>query len=180
MNVPSLVLKIIVCSHFFLSVWGTMGYGFMPISYVYVHIGVLLCGLWAIGVPESADAVVMMLVTLGFSILQDIILLGLYEPRGYAVNESRPVTASALNEYRFALGMSILNLILKPVSVFLLFRVYQARSSETAFTIPGIERIPGLGGMRSGGYEDLESTRPSAPYSGMPVETASHHTTITK
>ena len=33
--------------------------GFMPQSYVYVHIGVLLCGLWAIASSESTDAVLM-------------------------------------------------------------------------------------------------------------------------
>ena len=32
---------------------------FMPQSYVYVHIGVLLCGLWAIASATSTDAVIM-------------------------------------------------------------------------------------------------------------------------
>ena len=31
----------------------------MPQSYVYVHIGVLLCGLWAIASASSTDAVIM-------------------------------------------------------------------------------------------------------------------------
>ncbi|KAL8601905.1 hypothetical protein ACOMHN_020640 [Nucella lapillus] len=179
MNVPSLMLKVIVCTHFFLSVWGCMS-NLMPISYVYLHIGVFLCGLWAIGAQQSADSVVMMMVTLGFSILQDIILLALYEPRGYNTFERRNVPQSALNEYRFALGMSILNLILKPFSMFVLFRVHQSRNNETEFTIPGLDRIPGLGGATGdghGGYEDIDKSRASAPNysSGMPVETASPH-----
>ena len=33
--------------------------GFMPQSYIYVHAGVLVCGVWAIAASESTDAVLM-------------------------------------------------------------------------------------------------------------------------
>jgi hypothetical protein len=41
--------------------------------------------------------------------------------------------------------MCITNLILKPVTSFLVFRIYRARGDDTAFNIPGIDRIPGMG-----------------------------------
>ena len=38
---------------------GSMGVQFLPQSYVYVHVGVFACGLWAIACQESTDSVIM-------------------------------------------------------------------------------------------------------------------------
>ncbi|KAK7093381.1 type-1 angiotensin II receptor-associated protein-like [Littorina saxatilis] len=181
MNTPNVMLKVIVLVHFILSVWATMG-GWLPTPYFYVHIALFVCGLWAIASSDSIDAIMMMLMVLAFSILQDIILLSLYEPRGYNSHERDPKQPqSVLNEYRFALGMCILNLILKPFTGFLLLRICQARSNDTAFNIPGIDRIPGLGGMGGGrGYEDIDNRQTSGPYSSVPVESAEAHSTVDK
>ncbi|KAK7477921.1 hypothetical protein BaRGS_00030830, partial [Batillaria attramentaria] len=167
---------VIVFVHFILSTWGSLG-NWNNGTYLYVHAFVLACGLWAIISSDSTDAVLMMLISLAFSILHDIILLGLYEPRGYDTFErSALVSASHRNEYRFGLGMCITNLILKPLTGFLLFRIYQSRRNESTFTIPGISNLPGLGTPGSG-YEDIDKS-PHAPYST--VESAQSHDTVAK
>ncbi|GFS15384.1 hypothetical protein ElyMa_003185600 [Elysia marginata] len=51
--------------------------------------------------------------------------------------------------------MCITNLLLKPISLFLLFRIYQSRSDGSDFSAG----IPGLGGSGGagprGGYDDI-------------------------
>jgi hypothetical protein len=169
-NPPSFILKTIWIVHFVLSSWALLS-GFLNGSYLYTHLGVLACGLYAILSAESTDAVVMFLATLLFSILNDIILLSLYEPRGHNLYEQLGVSTSARNEYRFALGMCITNLILKPVSAFILYRIYQSRASGSDFD----SGIPGLNTSRFGGgnrqhYDNIESTQgPTLPY-GRPSE----------
>ncbi|XP_076472550.1 type-1 angiotensin II receptor-associated protein-like [Babylonia areolata] len=178
MNSSNLMVKIIVLVHFFLSVWGSMG-NFMPSTYIYVNAGVAACGLWAVAQPESSDAVVMTLAVLVFSILEDIVLLALYEPRGYTTFE-RHESGSLTHEYRFALGMSIANLILKPFTAALLYRVLQARVHDSDFTIPGIDRLPGVGGGLRGGYSDIDHSPESAPYTPAAGEQPAPHDSADK
>ncbi|KAL8610007.1 hypothetical protein ACOMHN_029504 [Nucella lapillus] len=154
--------KILVLLHFCLSVWGSMG-NYLPSAYIYVNAGVVVCGVWAVALPQSPDAVFMMLAALLFSVLEDIILLALYEPRGYNAYEGKNVPGSLRHEYRFAIGMAVINLILKPFSAVLLYRILKARNSEDGdFTIPGIDRLPGMGGGNRGGYSDIDHTPDSA------------------
>ena len=43
--------------------------------------------------------------------------------------------------------MSILNLIIKPVTAFLLYRIYRDRGGNYSdFAIPGVGNLPGFGG----------------------------------
>lgn len=132
----------------------------MNISYVYMNIILMGLGIWSIAHHESPDSVLMFLLCHIFSILQDIILLGLYEPRGYDTYEVPGVQATARNQYRFSLGMSILNLIIKPVTAFLLFTIYKQRGgSYSDLHLPN--SIPGFGGHHSSAYEDIDT--PGAP-----------------
>uniref|UniRef100_A0A0B7ATT5 Type-1 angiotensin II receptor-associated protein n=1 Tax=Arion vulgaris TaxID=1028688 RepID=A0A0B7ATT5_9EUPU len=161
-NPPAFILKAIWLTHFALSSWALMS-GFLTVStYWYTHIGVLAFGAWSILSNESTDAVIMFLATLAFSVVNDIILIALYEPRGHDNFEASymNISTSQRNEYRFALGMCITNLLLKPVSLFFLYRIYQSRSSGTDFNA-GISGIPGLGsafGGRRPGYDNVESS----------------------
>ncbi|PVD32709.1 hypothetical protein C0Q70_08154 [Pomacea canaliculata] len=123
----------------------------IPGTYLYVHGVFLACGFMAILLPQSVDAVLMMLATLGFSVLEDVLLLSLYEPRFPDI-----APESLRNEFRFALGMCILNLIIKPFSGFILWRILIARNEDTAFTILGIESFPRFGGQQRG-YENIDN-----------------------
>ncbi|KAL8610009.1 hypothetical protein ACOMHN_029510 [Nucella lapillus] len=124
---------------------------YLPSAYIYVNAGVVVCGVWAVALPQSPDAVFMTLAALLFSVLEDIILLALYEPRGYNAYEGKNVPGSLRHEYRFAIGMAVINLILKPFSAVLLYRILKASNSEDGdFTIPGIDRLPGMGSVGEG------------------------------
>ncbi|RUS82993.1 hypothetical protein EGW08_009230 [Elysia chlorotica] len=154
-NPPGMLLKVIWLVHFVLSSWAMLSGLFPVTTYLYVHLLVLAIGLWAMIDSISSDAVFMFIATLAVSIVNDIILLGIYEPRGHDNYERGNVSSGRRNEYRFALGMCITNLLLKPISMFLLFRIYQSRSDGSDFN----SGIPGLGGASGGGprggYDDL-------------------------
>ncbi|XP_005099392.2 type-1 angiotensin II receptor-associated protein-like [Aplysia californica] len=167
---PSVMLKIVWMTHFILSSWALMS-GFLAVStYWYTHVAVLAFGFWAMVAEESVDAVLMFLATLCVSVVNDIMCLAIYEPRGHDRFESQDignVSTSQKNEYRFALGMAITNLIVKPLTIFLVYRVYQSRSSGSEFNagIPGISGI----GRSGGGYDNIDDPypnvhgKPSAP-----------------
>jgi len=59
--------------------------------------------------------------------------------------------------------MSVLNLILKPITAFLLFRIYKDRGGNYSdFSIPGVGNLPGFGaGHHGGAYENIDT--PSQP-----------------
>ncbi|KAK3803049.1 hypothetical protein RRG08_056543 [Elysia crispata] len=157
-NPPGMLLKIIWLLHFVLSSWAMLSSFLAPSTYFYTHLLVLAIGLWAMIDATSSEAVFMFIASLAVSVVNDIIMLGIYEPRGHDVFESGIATSGQRNEYRFALGMCITNLLLKPISMFLLFRIYQSRSDGSDFN-SGIPGIPGLGGSSGGGprggYDDL-------------------------
>lgn len=159
-------LTVIVIVHFILTVWASMPQAFLPFSYIYMNAFVLAFGVWGIIKQESTDAISMFLILKAFSIVQDIIFLGIYQPRAYKNYE----VLDRLSEYRFALGMSIVNLLLKPVSCFLLYRIYQDRGGiYDTFTIPGLSTRPG------GTYENIDQPVPTNN-----VESASPHHSMDK
>ncbi|XP_052759983.1 type-1 angiotensin II receptor-associated protein-like [Mya arenaria] len=166
MNPPQITLKLLVFFHFVLTVWASQN-GFLGLSYVYMNLFVLSLGVWSIVHHESAEPVFMFLICHVFSILQDIILLGINEPRGYnAYEQGGRIDQTTRNEYRFSLGMSIVNLIIKPVTAFLVYRIYRERGGSYGdFTIPGVGNLPSfnIGGSPSHGpYENID-TPPTAP-----------------
>lgn len=137
-------------------------------SYIYMNLFVLSLGVWSIVHHESSEPVLMFLMCHLFSILQDIILLGIYEPRGYALYEQNErAQGSQRNEYRFSLGMAIVNLIIKPITAFLIYRIYRERGgSYSDFNIPGVGNLPGFGSPQHSAYEDIDTPAPTNP-SGM-------------
>ncbi|XP_014780949.1 type-1 angiotensin II receptor-associated protein-like isoform X1 [Octopus bimaculoides] len=155
MEPPQVSLKVIVIVHFILTVWASMPTSFLPLSYTYMNAFVLAFGVWGIVNQESTDAISMFLILKIFTIIQDIVFLGIYQPRAYADN-GKSSEMSCVHEYRFSLAMSIVNLILKPVSCFLLYRIYQDRGGiyET-FSIPGLTSHTG------GTYENIDQPVPT-------------------
>ncbi|XP_046369761.2 type-1 angiotensin II receptor-associated protein-like isoform X2 [Haliotis rufescens] len=179
-NAPQTTLKIIFVAHFVLTFWGSMSGALMPAAYLYLNAFVLAFGFWAIVNPESPEPVMMYLIMHAISVVQDIVLLGIYAPRGYDLSRATQ-NQGTIDEYRFSLGMAIVDLLIKPVTGFLLFRILRSRSGEySEFTIPGVSNFPGFGGSGAsappGGYENID--HPS-PYRNN-VETATGHDTMDK
>ncbi|XP_071109492.1 type-1 angiotensin II receptor-associated protein-like isoform X1 [Haliotis cracherodii] len=181
-NAPQTTLKIIFVAHFVLTFWGSMSGALMPAAYLYLNAFVLAFGFWAIVNPESPEPVMMYLIMHAISVVQDIVLLGIYAPRGYDLSRATR-NQGTIDEYRFSLGMAIVDLLIKPVTGFLLFRILRSRSGEySEFTIPGVSNFPGFAGNLDGGttppggYENID--HPS-PYRNN-VETATGHDTMDK
>ncbi|XP_048751380.1 type-1 angiotensin II receptor-associated protein-like isoform X1 [Ostrea edulis] len=168
MNPPHYALKVIVCVHFILMIWGAQCAQLMPGVYWLSNTFVLLLGVWGIACPDSYDAILMYLILHVFTILEDIILLGIYHPRSSIIIENSRRYAGIRNEYRFSLGMTITNLILKPFTAFLMWRIYQDRGGRFSdFNFPN---MPQFGGPPpgQGNYENIDQPVPSNN-----VETAS-------
>ncbi|XP_022341188.1 type-1 angiotensin II receptor-associated protein-like [Crassostrea virginica] len=165
MGPPVYSLKVIVCVHFILMIWAAQFNPFLPTVYWLSNTFVLLLGVWGIACPDSYDAILMYLILHVFTILEDIILLGIYQPRASDQVEIDRVHQGIKDEYRFSLGMSITNLILKPFSAFLLWRIYQDRGGRFSDF-----HFPQFGGSQAGqgNYENIDQPVPSNN-----VETAS-------
>ncbi|XP_041479922.1 type-1 angiotensin II receptor-associated protein-like [Lytechinus variegatus] len=143
--VDKFALKVVVGVQFVLTVWASMG-GWIDSGYVYMNSIILITGLMAIMMPESPESVFMMLIFEILSILMDIIFLGIYFPRIHCVE----VNCSTM---RFGAGMCILNLLLKPVAIYLLFREYNRRGGDYGdlnFPNPTVR-----------GYENIDQSLPT-------------------
>ncbi|XP_010117992.1 PREDICTED: type-1 angiotensin II receptor-associated protein [Chlamydotis macqueenii] len=105
-----------------------MNYMF-PASYAWGNFSVLAVGIWAIVQRDSLDAIVMFLTGLLLTVLTDIIHISVfYPPNNYLTDVKR-----------FSIGMAILSLLLKPVSCYLVYRMYRERGGEYTFNI-GVSR----------------------------------------
>ncbi|NXE80072.1 ATRAP protein, partial [Cochlearius cochlearius] len=98
---------------------GCMNYMF-PASYAWGNFSVLAVGIWAIVQRDSLDAIMMFLTGLLLTVLTDIIHISVfYPPNKYLIDVQR-----------FSAGMAIFSLLLKPVSCYLAYRMYQERGGE--------------------------------------------------
>ncbi|KFR00133.1 Type-1 angiotensin II receptor-associated protein, partial [Opisthocomus hoazin] len=109
----------IILVHWLLTVWGSMNYVF-PASYVWGNFSVLAVGIWAIVQRDSLDAIMMFLTGLLLTVLADIIHISVFYP----------THKSLTDVMRFSIGMAIFSLLLKPVSCYLVYRMYRERGGE--------------------------------------------------
>ncbi|XP_071480290.1 type-1 angiotensin II receptor-associated protein-like [Diadema antillarum] len=139
---------VVVGVQFVLTVWASMG-GWIDSGYVYMNTIILITGLMAIMMPESAESVLMMLIFEILSILMDIIFLGIYFPTTHCTDQFVPNCSTM----KFGAGMCILNLLLKPVAIYLLFREYNRRGGDygdLSFPNPTVR-----------GYENIDQSIPT-------------------
>ncbi|KAK2180113.1 hypothetical protein NP493_459g02063 [Ridgeia piscesae] len=117
---------------------------------------ILAFGFWAIVNPESTDAILMFMVLNLVSIVLDIIFLCLVAPG-----------ECSHTQFTYSSFMAILNLLFKPLSSFVLFRLYQERGGNYSdLSIPGLPDF-GLGGVPGqnryqgpGGYQNPNQSSP--------------------
>ncbi|XP_009983159.1 PREDICTED: type-1 angiotensin II receptor-associated protein [Tauraco erythrolophus] len=108
--------------------WGCMNYTF-PASYAWGNFTVLAVGIWAIVQRDSLDAIMMFLTGLLLTVLTDIIHISVFYPPNNHLTDVK----------RFSMGMAIFSLLLKPVSCYLVYRMYRERGGEYTFNI-GVAR----------------------------------------
>ncbi|KAM6402582.1 type-1 angiotensin II receptor-associated protein isoform 1-T1 [Rhynochetos jubatus] len=140
MELPAVNLKAIILVHWLLTVWGCMSYMF-PASYAWGNFSVLALGIWAIVQRDSLDAIMMFLAGLLLTVLTDIIHVSVFYPPSNYLTDTK----------RFSIGMAIFSLLLKPVSCYLVYRMYRERGGEYTFNI-GVSR----GGRDRSTYESID------------------------
>ncbi|NXL27669.1 ATRAP protein, partial [Glaucidium brasilianum] len=96
-----------------------MNYMF-PASYAWGNFSVLAVGIWAIVQRDSLDAIMMFLTGLLLTVLTDIIHVSVFYPPNNNLTDAK----------RFSIGMAIFSLLLKPVSCYLVYRMYRERGGE--------------------------------------------------
>ncbi|XP_006782991.1 type-1 angiotensin II receptor-associated protein isoform X2 [Neolamprologus brichardi] len=117
MEIPAINLKAIVLVHWLLTVWGSMVW--LSVAFTWANFSVLAVGVWAIAQRDSIDAVIMFLIGMILTILTDIVHLGIF----YSLGDSSDL-------FRFGAGMTILNLLLKPISCFFVYQMYRERGGD--------------------------------------------------
>ncbi|NXY84598.1 ATRAP protein, partial [Alcedo cyanopectus] len=91
-----------------------------PDSYAWGNFSVLAMGIWAIVQRDSLDAITMFLTGLLLTVLTDIIHISIFYPAN-----------NHLCGWRcFSLDMAIFSLVLKPLSCYLVYRMYRERGGE--------------------------------------------------
>ncbi|NXR26039.1 ATRAP protein, partial [Cinclus mexicanus] len=92
----------------------------LPVSYAWGNFSVLAVGIWAIVQRDSLDAITMFLTGLLLTVLTDIIHISIFYPSRDFLSDAK----------RFSIGMAIFSLLLKPVSCYLVYRMYRERGGE--------------------------------------------------
>uniref|UniRef100_A0A8C3QTK9 Angiotensin II receptor associated protein n=1 Tax=Cyanoderma ruficeps TaxID=181631 RepID=A0A8C3QTK9_9PASS len=124
MELPAVSLKAIILVHWLLTVWGCMNY-MLPFSYAWGNFSVLAVGIWAIVQRDSLDAITMFFTGLLLTVLTDIIHISIFYPSHEFLSDAK----------RFSIGMAIFSLLLKPVSCYLVYRMYRERGGEYTLNI---------------------------------------------
>jgi hypothetical protein len=130
LNVTLPVIPLIISAlfHFTLSSLALL-YGGVPAGYFFVHLALLMIGVWSSHDKLSLTPVFAYIYVLLFSGLVDIIFLGVYWS-GLANEQPQPLYSLG----RFCAAMAIINLIFKPGSLlFSVFVIYQ-RSNGFKFS----------------------------------------------
>lgn len=138
---------------------------YLPHSYIYLNAFMLAFGVWAMAAPDNTEPVLMFIIINLGSIVTDIVFLAVFTPQPYHGNYSL---------HNFCLAMAIINLLARPFTSFVLYRIYQDRGGQYAdFTVPGMPNFGMGGGRQTHGYENIDQPIPSNN-----VETASPHHSI--
>ena len=122
-NIPALPM-IVVMFHMMFFIFSQVQ-SYWPYAVVAINIFFFVLGLWATHDQNSAQAVFWMLCIHVFGILIDIIVLGIYFPPAQnAFGNGATVTART---FQFSAAMMIINLLLKPWTVFILLFLFWFR-----------------------------------------------------
>ncbi|GLH07548.1 Protein of unknown function [Gryllus bimaculatus] len=147
-TIPNAPIKVIFAIHFFLCCWGVQG-TWSPNSYFFYNLLFFLTLMWAIQCKDSVEPVEMALFIGVASIILDIIVITVCFPYDRTSN-------------RFSVGMAILNLLIRPVTSMLLYRVHADRCGASGAFSNNLGGLFGATGQRAP-YEDIDSVHQIVP-----------------
>jgi hypothetical protein len=132
-------IKVVFLIHFVLTAWGAGHW--CPVSYLFYNLIFFLILLWTVHNKESDDPTQMAVAVNAVSIVLDVLVIAMYFPDTGNGSE------------RFSAAMAILNLILRPFTTLVLYRIYVERANATGATVPTI-----FGTQQRSPYEDIGGT----------------------
>lgn len=127
--------------HLILTAWAAGHW--CPISYLFYNLIFFVILLWAVHNKEGDEPTQMAVAVSAVSIVLDVLVIAMYFPDTRSGSE------------RFSAAMAILNLILRPFTTMVLYRMYVERANAAGAAIPAIF---GVGTAQSGPYEDIGGT----------------------
>lgn len=111
---PIVPLLVSMGVHFMLVSFYLLSANWLPV-FVFSHTVLFLVGLWALLDKESIEAVISYIVVVAFTILLDIIQLGLYFEETQDTAERAGGTT--YRTWQFSAACAIMNLLFKPLSI---------------------------------------------------------------
>ncbi|XP_028394089.1 type-1 angiotensin II receptor-associated protein-like [Dendronephthya gigantea] len=122
-KVSVVFLQVIIVIHFILTVWANQC-AWLPVSYQFCNFLVLALGVGAVVASSDHAISELFLVGMAFALLHDIIIIAVTydgdEKTAYSCTPNK-------DRFRFSFAMSILNLLLKPVSILIILLNYLTR-----------------------------------------------------
>ncbi|XP_066996700.1 type-1 angiotensin II receptor-associated protein [Anabrus simplex] len=143
-SIPDAPLKIILVIHFFLSTWGMQG-DWSTNSYLFYNLLFFITLLWAIHQREAQEPIEIALFIGVSSILLDIIVLTVRFP-----------SSLARTGERFSAGMAILNLLIRPVTSMVLYRIHADRTGTSGAFSNNFGGLFGASNAQNAPYEDID------------------------
>jgi hypothetical protein len=156
-------LRVLILAHFVLVTWSTIGATpWLGLTFLFSNYFAILIGLWAERDTHNAEACKLFLFALAFTILNDIISMGL-EWSGEDTRTSITGINRAL--FQWTAAMAIIHLLLKPVSCIFIFKELQNRAGTgQPLTTSGYEDLPGDYEPKGNTFPPSYSTAPSQPF----------------
>ncbi|CAB4005329.1 type-1 angiotensin II receptor-associated [Paramuricea clavata] len=122
-KVSIVFLQVVIVIHFALTVWANQCI-WLPVSYQFCNFLVLAVGVGAVVAPSNHAISELFLFGVAFALLHDIIIIAVTydndKKTGYVCKGNK-------DHFRFSFAMSILNLLLKPISLILIVSNYLTR-----------------------------------------------------
>ncbi|PNF39591.1 hypothetical protein B7P43_G11047 [Cryptotermes secundus] len=166
-----------------IGIFVNMGLGhWCPLSYLFYNLLFFLILLWAVHHKESDEPMQMAVAVNAVCLVLDVMVISLYFPRSNEqvvhvvvtglerikeedTNVTVPDSLLADGSERFSCGMAILNLIIRPFTTLVLYRIYVERANAVGAPLPTI-----FGGTaQRGPYEDIVgAVHQSVPHTDIP------------
>lgn len=136
--IASAPIKVVFLVHFILTSWAAGHW--CPVSYLFYNLIFFLILLWAVHNKEGDEPTQMAVAVSATSIVLDVMVIAMYFPHTDSGSE------------RFSAAMAILNLILRPLTTLVLYRIYVERANAAGAIVP---TVFGVGTQQRAPYEDI-------------------------
>lgn len=137
--IPNAPIKLVFIVHFILI---CLGLGkWCPLSYFFYNALFFMLLFWTMHSKEAEEPIQMAVAVNAASIILDILVIALYFPEYYRASD------------RFSAGMAILNLIIRPVTTLILYRLYAERVNASGGAVPPMF---GIATSQRSPYQDID------------------------